>query len=890
MPPSARKAKTRARRTAAVADAPEPSDAETPETITTPSRASRKRARAADPVPAPAARNTRRKTKDTRGVDREDTEATEAQDGGSDNDTEPALLGELEIIASLRVAERQVNATEDFANDLLEGQENVPGYGKIAGRDWAFIIRKVEVNIGRPEAHERLQADENVGQGGAGTPSHKTVVDIDLGPDRQVSRSHAVIVYDAENASWFIIVNGRNGLRVDNNLLKRGMKSYLRNGSVIEIANTQMAFITTATEDSDGPVWDATIIRQAQKSSEEDEDGAFDGDGRSHAHPVPQRGQLSGTSRLPVEYNTQSSQQGQHRAHPHSNRAAALMNGGPLPPGTPSRGVNGHAIKSSPSASYGRGHTAESTESSIDYSSSTAKDLKPPHSYAQLIGMAILSTHEQQMTLNNIYKWIMANYAFYRFNTGGWQNSIRHNLSLNKAFTKIARRTDEPGKGMKWMIAPDEFDTFVSQGMKGCRRPVGHQIPAGFGTQSTLPSPSSSMAALRHRAPGSGNGLRRAEADVSPPFMPYQTAYPAVGAREAATPDRASRQNFDPSAFPDARSVGLGIHESQLDSTQDAADSLGFLRSTPRNGLTAAANAAGSPPALYVNDEGRVGVMDTPFPLRPTARFAPPSTLRRPSDFIQFSSPAPFWKMDGLVGSTPWKPYDLSPLKTPFPLMKPKTEPPQQDVSKVAQTSNEGSTAVLNATQPDPEVEVDAKTNGRAGSPVIPSSSPPRVQSTETGFSGSESPSASRPATSGGSKALDLLAAAGVEAEASAGAGAVQPPQPPTASFSGRIGQPEQPTYPRSASQQTNGNGHHIEQPYHLSAPPMSQHVNQNGYAPSAAMVSPQDDEEEGIDLAKGFQPIGSFHQAQHNHLAGVNGLGSAIGVGGPVMGGVFGR
>ncbi|KAJ9628594.1 Forkhead transcription factor [Taxawa tesnikishii (nom. ined.)] len=80
---------------------------------------------------------------------------------------------------------------------------------------------------------------------------------------------------------------------------------------------------------------------------------------------------------------------------------------------------------------------------------------KPQYSYATLIGMAILRAPNRRLTLAQIYKWISDHFKYYnKASETGWQNSIRHNLSLNKAFIKQERPKDDPGKGNYWAIEP----------------------------------------------------------------------------------------------------------------------------------------------------------------------------------------------------------------------------------------------------------------------------------------------------------------------------------------------------------------------------------------------------------------------------------------------------
>lgn len=88
----------------------------------------------------------------------------------------------------------------------------------------------------------------------------------------------------------------------------------------------------------------------------------------------------------------------------------------------------------------------------MDYA--TNPHVKPPYSYATLICMAMQASKATKITLSAIYKWITDNFCYFRHADPTWQNSIRHNLSLNKCFIKVPREKDEPGKGASGASTP----------------------------------------------------------------------------------------------------------------------------------------------------------------------------------------------------------------------------------------------------------------------------------------------------------------------------------------------------------------------------------------------------------------------------------------------------
>ncbi|KAI8643244.1 fork head domain-containing protein [Parasitella parasitica] len=252
--------------------------------------------------------------------------------------------------------------------------------------------------------------------------SNPNNVDIPLGNTKSVSRQHARLFYNFSSQRFELLVFGKNGAFVNERFVERGITVPLDNKTKIQIGEMAFVFSLPKKEVDD-------VSKKGNNAPK---------------HNIEDFGYISTPHQLEkVTTNMPSSD-----------------NGGPI------------SVTSLQDDRDDDDHDqySESSETANLYS---CRDIKPPYSYASLIAQAINSSSDKRMTLNGIYKYITTNYPYYQMAQNGWQNSIRHNLSLNKAFVKVPRGYTEPGKGAFWTIDSNAETQFTKGVYKRIKRAAG---------------------------------------------------------------------------------------------------------------------------------------------------------------------------------------------------------------------------------------------------------------------------------------------------------------------------------------------------------------------------------------------------------------------------------
>ncbi|XP_011140578.1 forkhead box protein K2 isoform X2 [Harpegnathos saltator] len=340
---------------------------------------------------------------------------------------------------------------------------------RLEGREFEYMVRQRRITIGRN--------------------SSKGEVDVNMGHSSFISRRHLEIYY--EHPSFYMVCNGKNGVFIDGVFQRKGASPFqLPKTCTFRFPSTTIRLVFQSLLDEQEqsnvrvpsppkqrvplPPLRINIPDTGYSSPFPSPTGTISAANSCPASPRAGQGRRNISADLQmvaaaVAYDPQNSSLERHDGGQSSSRQLSPE------PETRFRGGNGS----------GPNGTAP-------HYSPPKDDSKPPYSYAQLIVQAIASAPDKQLTLSGIYSYITKNYPYYRTADKGWQNSIRHNLSLNRYFIKVPRSQEEPGKGSFWRIDPQSEAKLIEQAFRR-RRQRGvpcFRAPFGLSSRSAPASPS----------------------------------------------------------------------------------------------------------------------------------------------------------------------------------------------------------------------------------------------------------------------------------------------------------------------------------------------------------------------------------------------------------------
>lgn len=349
-----------------------------------------------------------------------------------------------------------------------------------------------------------------------GRNSSTSTVNFHVGKNTFISRKHFRIIHNANNNDFYVVVLSKNGIFIEETFNRRNLElEQLPNVCHFRFPSTDIRLLFESFADLD--LNTKNEMRFFGKKM------VPNGGGPGEGIPLP----TPGTPGIyaPLNIKIPKSEKKSPPMSPTGTISAA--NSCPTSPrqsfrdyhttysGNAPAGASSSAAASSTLSGYNNNSSngfvsssavGNGTTASGSMASSSAVDLpapaaysgheyeKPLYSYAQLIVQSISASPEKQLTLSGIYTFITRNYPYYRKEANkGWQNSIRHNLSLNRYFLKVERSQDEPGKGSFWRIDPNSEGKLIDQSYRKRRQRGSQCFRAPYGLPRSAPASPSHM-------------------------------------------------------------------------------------------------------------------------------------------------------------------------------------------------------------------------------------------------------------------------------------------------------------------------------------------------------------------------------------------------------------
>lgn len=421
-----------------------------------------------------------------------------------------------------------------------------------------------------------------------GRNSSRAQVDFHVGRNSFVSRKHLLLHHDHTDGEFYLSCLSKNGVFIDNVFHRKGAEPFLlpRVCSIrFPSTNIKIQFENLYHKNAtDGPRDLLETIGGPFAASSSSNLGlggpASGGNNAGNIHQAPSSNSNNSSMYAPLKISIPPEPPSSSSSMEHIEMSGRIRDNGkspyPSPTGTISAanscptsprqgyhdfsaysmvgvGGSGPGVLGHDGGGGGMGMLSAGNSSFNDFqppaTSQSLENEKPPYSYAQLIVQSISASPEKQLTLSGIYSFISKNYPYYRNGANkGWQNSIRHNLSLNRYFIKVPRLQDEPGKGSFWRIDPNSELKLIDQSYRK-RRQRGSQCfrtPYGMPKSAPVsPTPMDPMAESREGSPIDEELLLQS-APGSPGQMVAANAYvhSSTGTSVAGHPGQEEHNNY----------------------------------------------------------------------------------------------------------------------------------------------------------------------------------------------------------------------------------------------------------------------------------------------------------------------------------------------------------